>query len=51
MAISVVVGGGLPWALLKVGLAGLPRPCQGVPLVLTSLDGGIPLLSLQTTDK
>lgn len=31
MAILVVAGGGLPWALLKVGLemGGLPRLCQG----------------------
>lgn len=53
MAISAVAGGGLPWALLKVGLemGGLSPPRQGVPLVLTSPDGGTPLLSLQTMDK
>jgi len=53
MAISVLTGGGLPWILLKVGLemGGVTPPCQGVPLVLTSSEGGIPLLSLQTTDK
>lgn len=53
MAILAAVSSGLPWVLLKVGLemGGLPPTCQGVPLVLTSPDGGIPLLSLQTTDK
>lgn len=53
MAILVVARYGLPWVLLKVGLemGGLPPLCQRVPLVLTSPDGGIPLLSLQTMDK
>lgn len=53
MAISAVAGGGFPWALLKMDLemGGLPPPCQGVLLVLTSPDGGIPLLSSQTMDR
>lgn len=53
MAILVVAGGGLPWVLLKVGLemGGLPLLCWGIPPVLSSPDGGFPLLSLQTMDK
>lgn len=53
MPILVVAGGGLTRVFLRVGLemGELPPLCWGIPLVLISPDGGIPLFSLQTTDK